>query len=168
MDIAVCDKEPDFEWAMSPQVTDLVIDGSSVSGGLPLPYLWDTVAEVEGPHTIAVTIQPASPAIPPVFDLIEVTVDNTDPDLTLLAPVADTYPAETQMDVMADVTDLIDPTARVVTILLDDEVVFSPFVPEPGDHTLVVIASDIAGNTAEASVSFTVEDIPAVRDWEGF
>lgn len=97
---------------------------------------------------------------------LQVTVDNTPPELQILFPTAGaqfTYPAERELTFQARAEDAIA-LARV-EFLVDDRPVLSlstaPFAVvwsgSPGTHTLTVRAFDQAGNMSELSLEFTLQ-----------
>jgi membrane peptidoglycan carboxypeptidase len=97
---------------------------------------------------------------------IEVTVDNQPPTVTILSPMEGEQFSRAEEDVIifsASAGD--DLTLDSLAFFVDDRSVVSlvqaPFAvlwqASPGDHVLRVLATDLAGNTDEASVTFTVK-----------
>jgi len=97
---------------------------------------------------------------------IEVTVDNQSPALTILSPTEGEQFSRAKEDAIilsASVSD--DLTLASVSFFVDDQLVVtlvqSPFAliwqATPGNHVLRVLATDLAGNTREASVAFSVK-----------
>jgi glucose/arabinose dehydrogenase/PKD repeat protein len=91
---------------------------------------------------------------------VDVPLDATAPELAIEgvedgAGVTDLVTALEATVVASDATSGLAGT----TLSLDGDQVDAPasFLPEVGDHTLVATATDAAGNTAEVTVSFTVE-----------
>lgn len=96
-------------------------------------------------------------------DTIQVIIDNQPPQVAITTPrEGETYPAETPLTLQAQVSD--NNALKTVEVYLDsrrlDALTGPPFTltwtPAPGRHTLRLLATDQAGNPAEASVTFTV------------
>jgi membrane peptidoglycan carboxypeptidase len=96
----------------------------------------------------------------------EITVDNQPPEVTILSPdEGDQFSRlyDTHIILSASASD--DLTLASVSFFIDDQplvtLLQSPFAiiwqPTSGNHVLRVQAADLAGNTREASLSFTVK-----------
>jgi hypothetical protein len=97
---------------------------------------------------------------------IEVTVDNQPPAVTILSPAEGEQFSRAEGDeIILSASAGDDLTLASVAFFVDDRPVVSlmqaPFAvlwkASPGDHVLRVLATDLAGNTHEANVTFTVK-----------
>ncbi|WP_324650316.1 lamin tail domain-containing protein [Georgenia sp. H159] len=127
-----------------------------------LGHSWDTTAVVDGEHAVSATDGEFTATA-------DVVVDNTAP---VIAPVltADTESGDRlqgRITLDATVTDATEVGDLVAT--LDGEPVTLPHETSSADlaagqHTLVVTATDVAGNTGEATATFTTpEEDPSVE-----
>jgi hypothetical protein len=97
---------------------------------------------------------------------IQVTVDNQPPDVTIPYPADDqrfSYDWNTPITFQAQVSDNMQ--LREVAFYLKERLLAKQTTPPfavpwrggPGEYTILVVASDLAGNESEATVTFTVE-----------
>jgi membrane carboxypeptidase/penicillin-binding protein PbpC len=125
--------------------------------------VWDT-SGLNGLYAIQLLVVDANQNIERFS--IQVTVDNTPPDVSVLIPLAGqhfTYPQEANITFQAEVSDNLG-IARV-EFFIDRERIASlsqgPFVSpwngSLGSHTLTVKATDNAGNIQEMVVDFVIE-----------
>ncbi|TNF27105.1 MAG: hypothetical protein EP329_20105 [Deltaproteobacteria bacterium] len=126
-----------------------VLDGATFTLG--------TVVSDEGPHTLVVTATDAGQRESEVT--VHFTLDLTDPVVTLAGVTA----GATVHTAPALSWTVDDATAVTVVAKLDGQgYAEGSDVTAEGPHTLVVTATDAAGNTGAASVSFTVDLPPPV------
>ncbi len=125
--------------------------------------VWDT-SGLDGLYALQLLVVAADNSIQSAT--IQVTVDNTPPDLQIIFPVPGavfTFPAERQITLQARAEDTI--ALERVEFLVNGELVLAltrpPFAAvwsgQPGTHTLTVRAVDAAGNIREASLEFTLQ-----------
>jgi hypothetical protein len=125
--------------------------------------IWDT-SGLEGLHAIQLLVVHQDQSIH--RSTVMVTVDNQPPEVQILYPENDemiTVPTGERLILAADVHD--DLSLDNVKIFIDDLLLSNftqpPFVVswivKPGKHTLLVQATDKAGNTDQASIIFQVE-----------
>jgi membrane peptidoglycan carboxypeptidase len=98
--------------------------------------------------------------------ITEVTVDNQPPEVTILSPrEAEQISRSKDGTVILSALANDDLTLASLSFFVDDQpivtLIQAPFAvlwqAKPGDHVLRVLATDLAGNTQEASVAFTVK-----------
>jgi membrane carboxypeptidase/penicillin-binding protein len=99
------------------------------------------------------------------YDVIQLTVDNTNPQVQILSPTQGdefTYQQGGSIMIQVDASDnlMVDQVEFLVDNSLHTTLLQPPFVivwPERlGEHTLLVRAYDLAGNLTESVVSFSV------------
>ncbi len=97
--------------------------------------------------------------------IIQVTVDNQPPQIDILYPAQDqqfTYPLDENVTIQVNAND--DLALNTVEIYINNQLAAAftqpPFAfswqTVPGEHTLRVIASDLAGNSSETTLTFEV------------
>lgn len=118
-------------------------------------YVWDTTGVSDGPHTVTLT---ADGPTGPVSTTHSVLVDNTVPAIISTTPADGSLLNGTAvLDVVIDDGDA--PSPPDVTVTLDGSPVelgatLDSDALVDGRHTLVVTATDAAGNTATRTVEF--------------
>jgi membrane carboxypeptidase/penicillin-binding protein PbpC len=144
------------EWTMVAQdVRKQVKDG--VLG------VWDTTGK-SGLYAVQLQVVRQNQ----IVDLytIEVTVDNQPPEVTILSPAdGDQFTRTTKQPVILSASASDDLNLASLAFFIDGKpivtLVQAPFAalwqPTTGNHLLKVLATDLAGNTREASVSFSVK-----------
>ncbi|HZQ80520.1 MAG TPA: Ig-like domain-containing protein [Gaiellaceae bacterium] len=167
--------------AVSPATTSLAVDGVALASST-----WDTTKATDGTHTVSATITDGRGKQATASETV--TVDNTPPATSILAPAAGTYAQGT----LAASASASDATSGIqsVQFLVDGAPSGMPLTaPDGGSgssyseslnvsglangaHTLSDVATDAAGNTTtSAPVSFTIGPLaPAVSltlpaDW---
>jgi hypothetical protein len=143
---------------------DLSIDGASVATltGSPWEYDWDTTLSDWGEHTITATATDL--AGHSSWDQIDISVDNP-PQVTILSPSSgDTLEGRVEIEVNATDDGYVDEVSLYIDGSLEDRDSSSPWSLDwdtcdstTGSHTLRVVAEDSGGNTAEDSISVTVD-----------
>jgi membrane carboxypeptidase/penicillin-binding protein len=123
---------------------------------------WDT-SSLDGLYSLQLLVVRQDQRVD--SDLVQVTVDNTAPNIAILSPTdgEEAAPRGEQMILLAEASDNLG--IQSVDFYIDDKLIdqrslppfASPWKIEPGEHTLRVVASDQAGNTAEAQVVFRVK-----------
>ncbi len=96
--------------------------------------------------------------------VVQVTLDNTPPQVAITYPQAGQTISAAQEPQVALQAQASDPFLTKVDFYVDDVLVgessLAPFgvvwTAKTGGHTLKVVATDRAGNTAEAEIKFTV------------
>ncbi|KAB7743246.1 hypothetical protein GA707_14125 [Nostocoides sp. F2B08] len=138
--------------------TDITLDGHPVENGDQV-----SLADAElGTHTLRVRAEDTAGNVTErevTFDV----VDDIAPVISIGSPESTTYARHLVIDVDVDVTDARGSVAHT-TIRLDGEIFDGDRMDlldlALGEHTLTVTATDEHGNSAEESVSFTVESDP--------
>jgi Big-like domain-containing protein/calcineurin-like phosphoesterase family protein len=150
------------------------LDGDPVGPeDVDAPYSvdWDTSAGTEGAHTITAVARDAA-GFETVSTAVNVTVDNTDPTVSITAPDG-TAPLSGTVSVEANAFDTGGSGVASVQFKLDDADLGSPDTTEPysttwdtttaanGPHMLTAVAVDAAGNVASsAAVAVAVFNAP--------
>ncbi|MBT9554709.1 MAG: discoidin domain-containing protein, partial [Myxococcales bacterium] len=141
---------------------ELFVDSVLIATDTTAPYAldWNTTLYADGPHTVRVE------AVDADLNRAGVTrtliADNTVPTISI-TPV--TTPTGTDVTLAYVVTDVQTPTAQLV--VKDDTNRSPPFTyPNEGNLSPVLTVTDLAGNKATATVSFTLDESPpiAVQD----
>jgi hypothetical protein len=123
---------------------------------------WDT-AGLEGFYVIQLQVVRQDSRIEQA--VIQVTIDNTPPEIKIQSPQADDqYRYQTGMTIMMNVAATDNLALERVEFYIDDRLdktlLEPPFVivwdAVPGKHSLRVRAYDIAGNQTEAAIPFFV------------
>ena len=125
--------------------------------------VWDT-GDFQGLYVIRLLVVHTDQTVEDV--ILQVTVDNTPPQVTILDPAEQgqyPYPAGDNLLLQADAQD--DLALERVEFYLDDNLYLTlwqpPFVglwpAEPGEHTLLVRVYDLAGNASDQSIQFTIQ-----------
>ncbi len=119
-------------------------------------YALDTTTLADGTHTVTATAGD-------VTKTVEIVVDNTVPEIEL--GVEDGEIVEGTLEINPQITDANAVSA--VSVVLDGEEISVPYSQavrnmEKGEHTLSVIAEDVAGNVAEKTVSFQITEVDPV------
>jgi membrane peptidoglycan carboxypeptidase len=147
---------PDSWLALGADQTDPVNEG--------LLGQWDTTSLSDGLYAVQLLVQRSGQG----FDLatIQLSVDNTPPTVEVVYPVADTIiSAGTQVVLQAGPQDStgiqrLEWWMDGVMIGTRSALPYSlPWQAEPGQHTLIVRAYDLAGNSADSQeIQFTVAE----------
>jgi membrane peptidoglycan carboxypeptidase len=125
--------------------------------------IWDT-SGLDGLYVIQLLVVDKEQRVESTF--VQVTVDNQAPEVSIIYPVQDQQidiPDSGKVTLQASATDNL--SIAKVEYFLDNQLVASlsqppfaiPWQAKPGPHTLRVKAFDTAGNTREASVTFTLK-----------
>ena len=125
-------------------------------GSLPItsPHTFND----EGPHMLSITGVDAAgnPAVPVTRTF---TIDNTDPTLTVNAPATGSY-VRSPVAINFSATDNFQPPT-VIALLDGSPILSGNQTLAPGSHTLVITATDLAGNAAPTVTrTFTVDNAP--------
>ncbi len=131
----------------------------------PYEYVWDTTTAADGEHTITVAASDTRGNV--AEQSVAVVVDNTAPTVSITSP-------EEGAIVRGAVTiqvDASDATSGILSVefYVDGDLVFTDTSPPykyrwdttevtDGSHTIRVVASDEAGNTAEQTISVAVDN----------
>lgn len=122
--------------------------------------MWDTTG-LDGLYAIQLQVIANDQSIENL--IIQVTVDNTPPEIQITLPAANQifeYPSERNITFQTQVNDNLG--LRQVVFLMDDVQISSLTTPpfstawtgNPGSHQLTVRAIDLAGNLSEVTVDF--------------
>lgn len=131
----------------------LLVDGQAVATDATSPYqlVWDTTAFADGAHQVAVLAVDADENT----TIIERTLvaDNTPPTIGV-EPV--TTPTADSPTLVYTIADNLTPTEALV--IKDAQGAGPPFlIGAEGVHDVTLTVTDLAGNTASGSVSFTLD-----------
>ncbi len=124
---------------------------------------WDT-STLSGLYAVRLLVVEGSQRVQTA--VLQVTVDNQAPEVTILYPQAESSPAyEPESGVLLQAEAFDDLELAQVTFYIDDQPVVtlaqSPFsvlwTPRLGEHVLRVVAVDLAGNASEDEIVFTIK-----------
>ena len=122
---------------------------------------WDTTG-LDGLYALRLMVVHADQQVDQA--VVQVTLDNTAPQVAITYPQAGQTISAAQAPQLALQAQASDPFLNKVEFFVDNKLVGqSSVVPfgviwaaKSGGHSLKVVASDLAGNTTEASIKFTV------------
>lgn len=123
--------------------------------------IWDT-DDLDGLHTIQLQVVRTDQRVSST--VIQVTVDNLPPEVSILSPSAnqEIVPRAGQITFLVDAQDNLE--VQQVDFYLDEKLLGSRFPPpyaipwqsQSGNHTLRAVAIDRAGNQSDATLEFSV------------
>ncbi len=121
---------------------------------------WDT-SDLSGLYAVQLLVVRTDQRVD--SDVIQVTIDNQPPEASILYPADGQVLSEKQITFQADAADNLN--IKEVSFLVDGRLVSSltqaPFAAvwqtSPGSHTLRLKATDLAGNTTETEIQFSVK-----------
>ncbi len=125
---------------------------------------WDT-AGIDGLYAVQLIVIRSDQRID--THTIQVTIDNTPPEVAIAYPVAGQifdYQATVPITFQVQVTDNLG--LATIDYLLDGHLIESqtqppfalPWLPRLGEHTLTIHAVDLSGNESSISVTFSIEN----------
>lgn len=129
----------------------------------PVQVEWDTTL-LDGLYTIQLMVVHQDQSVQ--RDSILVTVDNTPPKISVQQPYSGEIMAASAYDELIFQADIQDNLGiQQVEFILDGKLLSSRFTipyltawkPVPGEHTLVVVAVDQAGNQTSTETTFTIQ-----------
>ncbi len=123
---------------------------------------WDTFG-LQGLYVVQLSIVHLDQRVERVF--LQVTVDNNPPDITIMDPTAgEQFMLDSDTGILLQASASDDLVLERLEFYLDDELYLTLWQPPyacmwpatPGNHTLLVRAYDLAGNSSEQLQTFTV------------
>ncbi len=141
---------------------DLATVDVAVSGGGTWTYT-PPVALTNGSHTLSAKAVDAAGNQSPVSDSVSFTVDNQPPSVGISSPASGAQISSTSVTAAFTAT---DNDAFTLVCKLDGDTVSPCATPSKlltglgqGGHSFAIQATDVGGNVASASVSFTVDTV---------